>query len=91
LFEGTVADVSRDKAGGLWGNISSNFASQAKGKVTAIVNDPGPTSIFLSKELPALLKNPNVTEINIRSASGKSVVIPKGTSINDALEMIKGF
>lgn len=30
------------------------------------------------------------TEINIRSASGKSVVIPKGTSIGDALEMIKG-
>lgn len=91
LYKGTVPDIDDVKADGLWKNISSNFANQAKGKVTAVVNNPDPTRIFLSKELPALLKNPNVTEINIRSASGKSVVIRKGNSINDALEMIKGF
>ncbi len=91
LFDGIVADINFDKASGLWGNISSNFANQAKGKVTAIVNDPHPASIFIKKELPALLKNSDVTEVVVRSTSGKSVSIPKGTPINDALEMIKGF
>lgn len=79
LFEGAVSDINRDKAGSLWGNISSNFANQAKGKVTAIVNNPRPTSIFITKELPALLKNSDVTEVVVCSASGKSVSIPKGT------------
>ncbi|MCY7294601.1 hypothetical protein [Alteromonas sp. a30] len=91
LFEGTVSDVDVSKAADVWGKISSNYATQAVGRVTAIINNPRPTSIFLTQELPTLLKNPNVTEIVIRSASGKNISIPSGTPINAALKMIEGL
>lgn len=91
LFDGTVADVGGDQAANVWGRISSNYASQASGDVTAIVNNPRSSSIFLTQELPVLLQNPNVTQVTVRSMSGAQVSIPRGTSINDALKMIKGF
>jgi hypothetical protein len=91
LFDGTVADVGGDQAAAIWGRISSNYASQASGNVTAIVNNPRSSSIFLIQELPTLLQNPNVTQVTIRSVSGSQVTIPRGASINDALGMIEGF
>lgn len=91
LFDGTVADVGGDQAANVWGRVSSNYASQASGDVTAIVNNPRPTSIFLTQELPTLLQNPNVTQVTVRSTSGAQVSIPRGTAIDDALRMLEGF
>ena len=88
LFDGTVSDVDGDTAMSLWGQISTRYAEQASGSVTAFVNSPRPDSVFLTRELPALLSNNNVTDIVIRSGSGQSVTIPRGTSIDDALAMI---
>ena len=84
-------DVGGDQAAAIWGRISSNYASQASGNVTAIVNNPRSSSIFLTQGLPTLLQNPNVTQVTVRSVSGAQVTIPRGTSINDALGMIEGF
>jgi len=91
LFDGTVTDVGGDQAANVWGRISSNYASQASGDVTAIVNNPRSSSIFLTQELPTLLQNPNVTQVTVRSVSGSQVTIPIGTSVNDALRMIEGL
>ncbi|SDR45004.1 filamentous hemagglutinin N-terminal domain-containing protein [Pseudovibrio sp. Tun.PSC04-5.I4] len=91
LFDGTVADVGGDQAAAIWGRISSNYASHASGNVTAIVNNPRSSSIFLTQELPTLLQNPNVIQVTVRSVSGSQVTIPRGTSINDALSMIEGI
>lgn len=91
LFDGTVADVGGDQAANVWGRVSSNYAPQASGDVTAIVNNPRPTSIFLTQELPTLLQNPNVTQVTVRSTSGAQVSIPRGTAIDDALRMLEGF
>lgn len=91
LFDGTVADVGGDQAANVWGRVSSNYASQASGDVMAIVNNPRPTSIFLTQELPTLLQNPNVTQVIVRSTSGAQVSIPRGTAIDDALRLLDGF
>ena len=45
--------------------------------------------MFLSQELPTLLKNTNVTEVLIKTTSGSdSVSIPVGTKLSDALKLI---
>ncbi|OSQ49944.1 hypothetical protein, partial [Thalassospira alkalitolerans] len=75
----------------VWGEISANYASQASGRVTAVINNPRPNSIFLTEELPTLLQNNNVTQITIRSINGQQINIPRGTSFGDALQMIQGF
>ncbi len=91
LFEDTVPDIGGDQAAQIWGRISANYASQASGQVTAIVNNPRSNSIFLTQELPALLQNQNVTQVTVRSINGRQVTIPRGTSLSDALDMIEGF
>lgn len=88
LFDGTVKDVNGDAAMEIWGKVSTNYAEQASGRVMAFVNGPKPGGVFLTQELPALLNNAKVTDIVVRSGSGAEIVIPKGTSLETALEMI---
>jgi hypothetical protein len=88
LFDGTVKDVNGDAALDIWGKVSTRYADEASGRVMAFVNNPRPTSVFLTKELPALLRNDKVTDIVVRSGSGAEVIIPKGTTIEAALELI---
>lgn len=91
LFEDTVDDVDGDKAAKLWSKISENYAKQASGEVTAVVNKPRPGSIFLTKELPALLNNKKVTKVKVQNAAGQSVEIPQGTKPEAAMKMLKGI
>lgn len=91
LFDGTVDDVDPNRAMEIWGRTSANYADQASGNVTAVVNSPRSSSIFLTQELPALLQNSNVTGVTVRSLNGQSVVIPPRTPINQALGMLEGF
>lgn len=88
LFDGTVKDVNGDAAMEIWGKVSTNYAEQASGRVMAFVNGPKPGGVFLTQELPALLNNAKVTDIVVRGGSGAEIVIPKGTSLETALEMI---
>ncbi len=88
LFDGTVKDVNGDAAMEIWGKVSTNYAEQASGRVMAFVNGPRPGGVFLTQELPALLNNAKVTDIVVRGGSGAEIVIPKGTSLEVALEMI---
>ena len=91
LFDDTVKDVDGDRAAKLWSKISENYAKQASGEVTAVVNKPRPGSIFLTKELPALLNNKKVTKVKVQNAEGKTVEIPQGTKPADAMNMLKGI
>ena len=91
LFEDTVPDIKGDEAMQAWMKISSKYAEGSSGKVTAIINNPRPNSVFLSKELPALLKNKNVTEVFVQTTSGASVSIPSGSSMSNALKLIGGL
>jgi hypothetical protein len=88
LFDDTVKDVNGDAAMEIWGKVSTRYADEASGRVMAFVNNPRPNSVFLTQELPALLRNGKVTEIVVRGGSGAEVTIPKGTSIEAALELI---
>lgn len=91
LFDGTVDDIDPSRAAEIWGRTSANYAQGASGNVTAVINNPRASSIFLTQELPALLQNPNVTGVTVRSMGGQSVVIPPRTTIDRALGMIEGF
>jgi filamentous hemagglutinin len=88
-----VANVNDAQALTLWQKISSNYASQASGNVTAILDmrKLNPDGVFMSSELPILLKNNNVTQITIRTASGSTATIPAGTTIDKATSIIKGL
>lgn len=47
-----------------WGDISQAYASQVTGEVRAVIGDTVRTdSIWLTRELPNLMSNPNVTKI----------------------------
>jgi len=48
---------------GAWDIVSENFAAQAKGNVRLIVGGGGDDRIFAQTELPALLRNPEITSI----------------------------
>jgi len=49
----------------IWRDTSERYAQEASGEVTAVVNNPASDSVFVDTELPALLDNPNVTQITI--------------------------
>lgn len=48
----------------MWGDASREFAETARGNVIVVAANAKPDAIFGSIELPALLKNPNVSSIN---------------------------
>jgi hypothetical protein len=50
---------------GVWEAASKKFAKGASGEVTALVEGSAPGSIFKTVELPALLQNPNVSQIRM--------------------------
>jgi hypothetical protein len=60
-----------------WEDISSEYANGASGEVKAVIgNDLRPGNIWQTKELPTLLKNPNVTKITtVDPVTGLSTVI----------------
>jgi hypothetical protein len=47
----------------MWAELSTKFAKTATGDVHVFLNNPSPASIWLNHELPALLENPNITNI----------------------------
>ncbi|WP_347332734.1 hypothetical protein [Marinimicrobium locisalis] len=89
LFEGTVDDVDGDKARTLWGKISNNYAKSAQGEVLSVVNNPNPSGVFLTEELPTLLDNDNVDRVIIKSLKGNEVVLDGGLGLKEAIELIK--
>ena len=56
-----VPDVERLK---IWATASERFIMAASGNVTAFVEKADPRSTFVSVELPLLLKNSRITQIN---------------------------
>jgi hypothetical protein len=90
LFDNTVVGVGRAEANAIWRQTSTNYAAQASGNVTAILDMQklSPTGAFWQAELPTLLGNRSVTAITIRTTQGNTVVIPAGTSLLAARRMI---
>ncbi len=60
-----------------WEDISAEYATGVSGEVKAVIgNELRPGNIWQTKELPALLKNPNVTKIiTIDPVSGVATII----------------
>lgn len=48
----------------IWSIASVRFIKQAAGDVTAFVEGADKRSVFVSTELPQILKNPKITKIN---------------------------
>lgn len=58
------ASLLRPEADSYWSTASRRFAESASGNVTAYVKGAQPDRVFGSTELPVLLRNPKVTNIN---------------------------
>jgi hypothetical protein len=59
-------DPSKPAVMKLWEDVSTEYALQVKGEVRAVVGrELRPGNIWETKELPALMANPNVTQITI--------------------------
>lgn len=56
--------LSNSQRESLWAVASKRYAEQAVGDITAFVNGAEEHRVFYSVELPALLRNENVTSIN---------------------------
>ncbi len=93
LYDQTVTGVGLPQANIIWGEVSTNYAARATGNVTAILDmqQLSYTGVFIERELPALLSNRGVTQISIRTAAGSSVIIPAGTSVQNAINIIRGL
>lgn len=48
----------------IWAIASRRFINDAKGNITAFVDNAHPQSVFVSVELPNILNNDNITTIN---------------------------
>jgi hypothetical protein len=57
--------ISKDQADRVWSRLSERYAENAEGKVTAWTHDPWDGSVWNRTELPALNRNPKVTDIQI--------------------------
>ena len=56
--------LSESEVNSIWDFASKKYAEQAQGEVVVVCLDAKPTSTFQREELPALLKNENVTLLN---------------------------
>ncbi len=56
--------LSQEQVAEIWSIASKRFIGEAKGEVTAFVNNADPRSVFCKMELPNILTNPNLTKIN---------------------------
>ena len=56
--------LTPDEIAEVWSIASKRFISEAKGSVTAFVNNADPRSLFCRMELPNILTNPKLTSIN---------------------------
>lgn len=54
----------------VWGRMSERYAEAASGEVKVALNNPRAESIFNTRELPALAKNPKVTKIVLAPVGG---------------------
>lgn len=61
---GDLTEEDKLKAAEIWKVASQRFIEAASGNVTAFVKGADPRSVFLSIELPEILKNPNISSIN---------------------------
>lgn len=74
--KGLVSDTQADK---IWARLSTRYGKAAEGDVTAYLHDADPERIYLHDELPALLKNKNVTSIrHVDPTTGGPPVYVKG-------------
>lgn len=56
--------LSQENIAHIWSVASRRFIKSVKGNVTAFVDGADKRSVFCSVELPLLLENPSVTQIN---------------------------
>jgi hypothetical protein len=57
--------ITKDQADRVWSRLSERYAENAEGRVTAWTHDPWEGSVWNRTELPALNRNPKVTDIQI--------------------------
>jgi hypothetical protein len=91
LFDDTVNGVSKPGAFIIWSKVSTEYASKATGSVTAILDMKKlqNSSVFMTTELPTLLNNIGVSQVVVKTTAGNSITIPKGTSLDAAIKMIR--
>lgn len=58
------SDLTPDEVAEVWSIASKRFISEAKGEVTAFVDNADPRSVFCRMELPNILANSNITMVN---------------------------
>ncbi len=68
---------------GIWDTLSDRFASNAKGPVFTLTGNARVDGAFAQVELPALLRNPNVTSID-----GIPVEILRSLRLDQALKLV---
>lgn len=56
--------LTAEEVAEIWSIASKRFICEAKGELTAFVEDADPRSVFCRMELPNILTNPNVTSVN---------------------------
>jgi len=91
LFDDTINGVSKPGAFIIWSKVSTEYASKATGSVTAILDMKKlqNSSVFMTTELPTLLNNIGVSQVVVKTTAGNSITIPKGTSLDAAIKMIR--
>ncbi len=63
FLNGDIAPDGQRIPNGIWDEVSRRFASEAVGEVRVLAAMDRPDGVFALSELPALLDNPKVTEI----------------------------
>ena len=60
------AETEADKLtiAAIWAEASKRYVEQASGNITAFVHGADPRGVFLSTELPAIMRNPAIITIN---------------------------
>ncbi len=58
--------LTEDEIYKVWSMASKRLIDAASGDVTAFIDNAHPASVFRMVELPAILKNPQITSINQR-------------------------